>query len=158
MPVTNGDQAAGTGRPRSRLKIIWAVSVPVIGVIILGFGISGLHNHDVLVAQGVPVVARVSATSGYGRNTIQVSYPVGGRQTQGTIGVDGTYHLGETVAVVYDPQSPQVVAAQGSLGSTFSAWSEVGTGCALLAFWPICFLISRRSARRRRAAGSIARG
>jgi hypothetical protein len=163
MSVTDGDQTAGIGRPRRRRRrpfaIIRAAILPVIGVILLVLGIEGLHNHQVLVTQGVPALARVSATSGYGRDTIQVSYPVRGRQTKGTIGVgEGTYQVGEAVAVVYDPRSPQVVAALGSLGSASSAWSEVGTGCFFLAIVPVAVLISlrasRRSARRRRAAGS----
>ena len=158
MSVT-GKQGAGIRRPgRQRGKIfgiIRAAIFPVGGVIFLGLGISGLHNHHVLVTQGVPAMARVSAASGYGRNTIQVSYPVGGRQARGTIDVGaGTYHVGETIPVVFDPQSPQVVAARGALGSASSAWTEVGTGCLFMAIVPAAFLISKHSARRRRKADS----
>jgi Protein of unknown function (DUF3592) len=166
MSVTDGDQTAGIGRPRRRrgrpFAIISAAMFPVIGLILLILGIVGLHNHQVLVTQGVPVLAQVSATSGYGRNTVQVSYPVRGRPTKGTINVgEGTYQVGEPVAVVYDPRSPEVVAAQASLGSASSAWSEIGTGCFFLAMVPLSVLFSfltGRSARRRRAAGSSASG
>jgi hypothetical protein len=155
-----GEQQAGIRRPKRPRQqqgkipgIIRAAIFLVSGVVLLSLGISGLHDHHVLVAQGARAVARVTATSGYGRDTIQVSYPVGGRQTRGTIDVGaGTYQVGEAMAVVYDPQSPQVVAAQGTLGSATSAWTEVGTGCLFLALLPAAFLISWNSARRRRLA------
>jgi hypothetical protein len=163
MSVTDGDQTAGIGSPRRRrgrgrpFAIISAAIFPVIGVILLVLGVKGVHNHQVLVTQGVLVLARVSATSGYGRDTIQVSYPVRGRQTKGTIDIgEDAYQVGEPVAVVYDPRSPQVVAAQASLGSASSAWSEIGTGCFFLAMVPLAVLLSflaRRSVLRRRAAG-----
>jgi hypothetical protein len=145
------------GRQRGKtLGIIRAAIFPICGVIFLGLGISGLHNHHVLVTRGVPAMARVAATSGYGRDTIQVSYLVGERQTTGTINVGaGTYHVGETMPVLYDPQSPQVVAAPGALGSASSAWAEVGTGCLFTALVPAAFLIAKSSARRRqKASGS----
>jgi uncharacterized protein DUF3592 len=150
-----GEQQAGIGRPRRRqgkiAGIIRAAIFLVGGVIFLSLGISGLHNHHVLVAHGVRALARVTATSGYGRNTIQVSYPVGGRQTRGTIDVGaGSFQVGEAMAVVYDPQSPQVVAAPGTLGSASSAWTEVAVGCLFVAVVPAAFLISKNSARRRR--------
>jgi hypothetical protein len=157
MPATTGEQANGSGRPRRRSgKISGVIRVAIFvvaGVVLLGLGISGLHNRDVLVAHGVPAVARVSATSGYGRDTIQVTYPVRGRPTEGTIDVGtSTYKVGETLPVVYDPRSPQVVAAQGSATSSGAAWGEVGVGCFFLAVVLFAFLLSRRSASTRRAA------
>jgi hypothetical protein len=145
------------GQQRGKtLGIIRAAILPICGVIFLGLGISGLHNHHVLVSRGVPTMARVAATSGYGRDTIQVSYLVGERQTKGTINVGaGSYHVGETMPVVYDPASPQVVAAPGALGSASSAWGEVGIGCLFTALVPAAFLIAKNSARRRQnASGS----
>ena len=157
MPATTGEQAKRSGRPRrSSGKIAGVIRVAIFvvtGVVFLGLGISGLHNRDVLVAHGVPALAQVSATSGYGRDTIQVSYLVRGRLTEGTINVGtGTYQVGHTMPVVYDPQSPQVVAMRGSAASSGSAWGEVGVGCFFLAVVLFAFLVSRRSASTRRAA------
>jgi Protein of unknown function (DUF3592) len=152
----------GSRRP-GIVSVLRAAVFPVTGAILLGLGISGLHNEHSLVTRGVPVVARVSATHGYGRDAIQVSYLVHGRPEQGTVMASPSgYQLGETLPVVYDPSDPQVVAMAGALGSTSSAWSEVILGALSLAAIPAAFLISALSARRRRrrrgAAGDLPGG
>jgi len=153
-----GERPAGTRsrrrdgrRPGKIVSVLRAAVFPVAGAILLGLGISGLHNEHSLVTEGLPAIARVSATHGYGRDAIQVSYLVKGRQEQGTVTASpSSYQLGETLPVVYDPHHPQVVAMAGALGSTSSAWAEVIAGCLFLAMIPAAVLISASSARRRR--------
>jgi hypothetical protein len=137
-------------RRRSVLLYARAAVFPVFGIILLGLGISGLHNAREIGAHGVPAVARVSATSGYGRDTIQVSYPVDGRTKTGTLGGTG-YQVGETLPVVYDPQSPGVVARPDQAGQTGSSWTEIGLGGLFLAVVPLALGISALSKGRRRA-------
>jgi hypothetical protein len=128
-----------------------AASALILGVVLLGLGISGLHNEDMLARRGVPVAAQVSATHGYGRGTIQVAFPVATQMEHGTIHVgDSRYETGEPVLVVFDPRHPQVVGLAGHIGDTGSAWTEVVVGGIFLSLLPAAVLLSRLSARRRR--------
>ena len=70
------------------IGIIMLAGLTIYGAVLLGLGISGfVHEHE-LATSGVPAVARVTATSGYGKNTIQVTYQVDGRAVQGTVGAE----------------------------------------------------------------------
>lgn len=150
MSSTETRPPAPRRRRRSVLVIARAAVFPVFGIVLLALGISGLHNAHEIGAHGVPVTARVSATSGYGRDTIQVSYPAGGRTRTGTLGGTG-YQIGETLPVVYDPQDPGVVARPGEAGKTGGSWTEIGIGAFFLAMVPLAFVISVLVNRRRRA-------
>jgi hypothetical protein len=69
-------------RARNVIGIIIAVGVVGYGAIMVGLGLSGFANVHALASRGVPAVGRVSATSGYGKNTIQVTYQVNGRENR----------------------------------------------------------------------------
>jgi hypothetical protein len=138
-------------RARNVIGIIIAVGVVGYGAIMLGLGLSGFANVHALASRGVPAVGRVSATSGYGKNTIQVTYQVNGRPVQGTVSADpGRVYQGEPLPVVYDPGHPQVVSLASDVGDTGSAWAETVVGAIFLALVPLSFLISLVSAGRRR--------
>ena len=147
--------AAARRRRRRRrvgrvIGIVVAAAVLVYGAVLLGLGISGLHNEHALAASGVPAVAQVSATHGYGRDTIQVTFVAGARTVQGTINVGGrSYLTGQPVPVVYDPTNPTVVGLAGDIGNTSSAWAEIVVGAVFVALIPVCFLLSLLTARRR---------
>ena len=119
------------------IGIVVAAAVLVYGAVLLGLGISGLHNEHALAASGVPAVAQVSATHGYGRDTIQVTFVAGARTVQGTINVGGrSYLTGQPVPVVYDPTNPTVVGLAGDIGNTSSAWAETVVG--IRPVYPAC--------------------
>ncbi len=121
------------------------------GAVLLGLGLSGFANVHTLATSGVLALGRVSATSGYGKTSIQVTYQVDGRPVQGTVSADpGRVHLGEPLPVVYDPGHPQVVGLASDVGDTGSAWADTIVGVIFLALVPLCFLLSLISARRRR--------
>ena len=136
------------------------VGVVGYGAVLLGLGISGFANVHTLATSGVPVVGRVSATSGYGKTSVQVTYQVDGRPVQGTVGADPSrVHQGEPLAVVYDPGHPQVVGLASDVGDTGSAWADTIVGVIFLALVPLSFLFSLISAgRRRRRAVQAAPG
>lgn len=129
---------------------ILVAGLVIYGAVMLGLGISGFVNERELVTSGVPATAQVSATSGYGKNTVQVTYPVHGRQVQGTVSYSGTAYQGELLPVVYDPSSPGVVSLASDVGDTSSAWSETITGAIFLLVIPVSFLLATISRRRRR--------
>jgi hypothetical protein len=142
-------------RARNVIGIILGVGVIGYGAILLGLGLSGFANAHALATSGVPALARVSATHGYGRNTIGVTYQVNGRPVQGTVGAEPSrVHQGEPLAVVYDPGHPQVVSLASDVGDTGSAWAETILGAFFLALVPLSFLLSLISRRRRRAAAA----
>jgi hypothetical protein len=101
----------GSRRARKVIGVIMVVGLIGYGAVLLGLGRSGFANAHALATGGVPAVGRVSATSGYGKNTIQVTYQVNGRPVQGTVGADPSrVYQGESLPVVYDPGHPQVVS------------------------------------------------
>ena len=140
-------------RARNVIGIIMGVGVIGYGAVLLGLGLSGFANAHALATSGVPALARVSATRGYGRNTIGVTYQVNGRPVQGTVGAEpGRVYQGEPLAVVYDPGHPQVVSLASDVSDTGSAWAETILGAFFVALVPLSFLLSVISRRRRRAA------
>lgn len=149
----------GSRRARKVLGIIVAVGVIGYGAVLLGLGLSGFANAHALATRGVPALARVSATSGYGKNTIQVTYLVSGRPVQGTVGAEPSrVYQGEPLAVVYDPGHPQVVSLASDVGDTSSAWAETVVGAIFLALVPLSFLLSLISRRRRQRRAAAAAG
>jgi hypothetical protein len=145
-----GRQRRG-GRVRNVTAVIVAAGMTIYGAVMLGLGISAFVNEHALAASGREIVARVTATSGYGDNTIQVTYQVSGRQVQGTVGAEpSSVYQGEMIPVVYDPGDPQVVSLPGAVGSTSSAWADVIVGSIFLLLFPLSLLISVLSIRRRR--------
>jgi hypothetical protein len=129
---------------------IAAASVLIYGSVLIGLGISGLHHEGALAARGVSTTALVSATHGYGRDTIQVVYQPGGRTVLGTINVgDRRYRTGQPVLVIYDPQHPEVVGLPGDIGDTSSAWAEIIIGALFVSLIPLSLLLSLLTARRR---------
>ena len=140
-------------RLRNAIGIVLLAGTIIYGGVVLGLGISAFHNEQALSAHGVPAIARVTATSGYGRDTIGVTYPVDGHKVQGTVGADpSTVYRGEMIPVVYDPGSPQVVSLPGAVGDTGSAWGEVLAGAIVLLLFPGSFLLTLLLRRRRRRA------
>jgi Protein of unknown function (DUF3592) len=145
-----------TRRPASRrvrnlIGIVIAAGFTIYGAVELGLGISAFINEHALATSGVPTVARVTATSGYGNDTIQVTYQVDGRQVQGTVGADpSSAYQGEVVAVVYDPGDPSVVSLPSAVGNDSSAWADVIVGAIFLLLFPVTFLLSMLAMRRRR--------
>jgi hypothetical protein len=69
----------GTRRTRNVIGIIAVIGVIGSGAVLFGLGLSGFANVHALAASGVPTLGRVSATSGYGKTSIQVTYQVDGR-------------------------------------------------------------------------------
>jgi hypothetical protein len=131
--------------------IIVIAGVAAYGAVLLGSGVSDFGNERALASGGVPAVAIVSATSGYGRDTIQVSYEVHGRQVEGTLTADpARLDRGEALPVVYDPSDPSVVSLPSAVGDTSSAWGDVIAGSVFLFFVPGSLVISVISGRRRR--------
>jgi hypothetical protein len=145
-----------TRRPASRrarnvIGIIIAAGLTIYGAVMLGLGVSAFSNEHALATSGVPAVAQVTATSGYGKDAIQVTYQVDGRQVQGTVGADpSSVYQGELVSVVYDPGDPSVVSLPSAVGDDSSAWSEVIVGAIFLLLFPVSFLLSVLGIRRRR--------
>ncbi len=138
-------------RARNIIGIIVMIGVIGYGGVLLGLGLSGFANVHTLATSGVPALGRVSATSGYGKTSIQVTYQVDGRPVQGTVSADpGRVYLGEPLPVVYDPGHPQVVSLASDVGDTGSAWADTIVGVIFLALVPLSFLLSLMSARRRR--------
>jgi hypothetical protein len=138
-------------RTSTVIGIIVMAGLIIYGAVSLGLGISGFVNSHELATSGLPAVARVTATSGYGKDTIQVTYQAGGRAVQGTIGVDpSSVYQGEVLPVVYDPSSPGVVSLASDVGDTSSAWAETTTGAIFLLLVPVSFLLATISRRRRR--------
>ena len=135
------------------IGIILLAGLTIYGAVSLGLGISGFVNSRELATSGVPAVARVTATSGYGKDTIQVTYQVGGRAVQGTVGANpSSVYQGEVLSVVYDPSSPGVVSLASDVGDTSSAWAETIVGAFFFLLVPVVFLltvIGRRRHRRR---------
>ncbi len=86
------------------IGIVMLAGLTIYGAVLLGLGISGFVNAHELATRGVPAVARVTATSGYGKNTIQVSYQVDGRAVLGTVSANpSSVYQGEVLSVVYEP-------------------------------------------------------
>jgi hypothetical protein len=133
------------------IGLVMVVGLTIYGAVLLGLGISGFVNESALASSGVPAIARVSATSGYGADTIQVTYPAGGHQVQGTVGADpGSVQVGEPLPVVYEPGDPQVVSLAGDVGNTSSAWGETIAGAFFLLLFPGSLLLAVIGRRRRR--------
>jgi len=133
------------------IGLILLAGLIIYGAVSLGLGISGFVNSRELATSGVSAVGRVTATSGYGKNTIQVTYPVDGREVQGTVGADpSSVYQGELLNVVYDPGSPGVVSLASDVGDTSSAWAETITGAIFLLLVPLSFLLAVLGRRRRR--------
>jgi len=135
--------------------LIALVVFPIAGLALIAFGVSGLHNSQELGTRGVPVLARVSATDGYGSTGVQFAYrTTTGRQVRGTVsGVNrSAFHLGEAVAVVYDAEAPGVVALPGDPGNRNGAATELAVGLVFIAvavFTVVAGLASVRRSRRR---------
>lgn len=139
------------GRARNVIGVILAAGMTIYGAVMLGLGVSAFVNEHALAASGRMANARVTATSGYGDNTIQVTYQVSGRRVQGTVGAEpSSVYQGEMIPVVYDPGDPQVVSLPDAVGSTSSAWADVIVGAIFLLLFPVSLLISLLSIRRRR--------
>jgi Protein of unknown function (DUF3592) len=133
------------------IGIILLAGLTIYGAVSVGLGISGFINEHELATSGVPTVARVTATSGYGKDTIQVTYQVDGRSVQGTVGADpSSVYQGEVLSVVYDPSSPGVVSLASDVGDTSSAWAETIVGAIFLLLVPVSFLLTILGRRRRR--------
>ena len=133
------------------IGVIVIAGLTVYGAVLLGSGVSNFGNEHALASGGMPALATVTATSGYGRDTIQVSYDVHGRQVEGTVTADPAgFHRGEQLPVVYDPSDPGVVSLPSAVGDTSSAWIDVIVGSIFLVLFPMSLLISVLSARRRR--------
>ena len=146
---------AGT-RTRIVIGVIAIVGLGVYGAVLLGSGVSNFGNEHALASSGVPAVATVTATSGYGKDTIQVSYDVHGRQVEGTVTADPAgFDRGEQLPVVYDPSEPGVVSLPSAVGDTSSAWVNVIVGSVFLLLFPVSLLISALSARRRRRRRAV---
>ena len=140
----------GRRRAGQAAGLIVAASVLIYGAVMIGLGISGLRHEDVLATRGVSTTALVSATQGYGRDTVQVVYQTGTSTVPGTVNVgDRRYRTGQPVRVVYDPQHPGVVGLAGDIGDKSSAWAEVVIGGLFVALIPACYLLSLFTARRR---------
>jgi hypothetical protein len=138
-------------RASTVIGLILLAGLIIYGAVSLGLGISGFVNEHELATSGVSAVGRVTATSGYGKDTIQVTYPVDGREVQGTLSVDPTsVYQGELLDVVYDPGSPGVVSLASDVGDTSSAWAETITGAIFLLLVPLSFLLTIIGRRRRR--------
>ncbi len=138
-------------RARTVIGIIIVAGLTIYGAVMLGLGISGFVNAHALATSGVPAFAQVTATSGYGENTIQVTYRADGREVQGTVGADTSQvYQGEVLPVVYDPGNPQVVSLAGDVGDTSSAWGETIAGAIFLLLFPVSLLLTVISRRRRR--------
>lgn len=142
-------------RPSKRatkvIGVIMLAGLIIYGAVLVGLGISGFVNEHELATSGVPAAARVTATSGVGRNTIQVTYQVDGRSVQGTVSADpSSVFQGEALSVVYDPSSPGVVSLAGDVGDTSLAWAETITGAFFLLLVPVTFLLTIIGRRRRR--------
>jgi hypothetical protein len=147
----------GSRRARNVIGIIIMVGLIGYGAVVLGLGLSGFANVHTLATSGVPALGRVSATSGYGKTSIQVTYQVDGRPVQGTVSADPrSVYLGEPLPVVYDPGHPQVVGLASDVGDTGSAWADTIVGAIFLALVPLCFLLALISARRRRRRAASA--
>lgn len=151
-----GPAASVSRRRRGRRRaaqvagVIAAASVLIYGSVMIGLGISGLHHENVLAVRGVSTTALVSATQGYGRDTIQVIYQAGTSTVQGTVNVgDRRYRTGQPVLVIYDPEHPGVVGLAGDIGDKSSAWAEIVIGGLFVALIPACYLLSLFTARRR---------
>ena len=141
----------GSRRARKVIGVVMVIGLIGYGAVLLGLGLSGFANAHALATSGVPAVGRVSATSGYGKTSIQVTYRVDGRPVQGTVSADpSSVYLGEPLPVVYDPGHPQVVGLASDVGDTGSAWADTIVGVIFLALVPLSFLLSLTSARRRR--------
>ena len=133
------------------IGIILLAGLTIYGAVSLGLGISGFVNEHELATSGVPTVARVTATSGYGKDTVQVTYQVDGRATAGTVSVEpSSVYQGEVLSVVYDPSSPGVVSLASDVGDTSSAWAETVVGAFFLLLIPVAFLLTIIGRRRRR--------
>jgi len=150
--VTGGvSRRRGGTRTRIVIGVIAIVDLTVYGAVLLGSGVFDFGNERALASRGVPTVATVTATSGYGRDTIQVSYGVHGRQVQGIRTADPAgLDRGEQLPVVYDPGDPTVVSLPSAVGDTSSAWGNVIAGSILLLLFPVSLLISVLAAQRRR--------
>jgi hypothetical protein len=138
--------------------VIIVAAITIYGAVLLGLGVSGFSNEHALAARGVPAVAHVSATSGYGKGTIQVTYQVNGHAVQGTVGADpASVYRGEMLPVVYDPSSPGVVSLANDVNDTSSATSETIVGAVFLLLSPAAFLLSMisRHRHRRRAVRDV---
>ena len=139
--------------------VITVAGLVIFGGVLLGLGISGYINTRTLVADGQPALALVTATSGYGRDTIQVTYQVSGHQVQGTVTADpSSVYQGETLPVVYDPGNPQVVSLESDVGDTSTALGETIVGAIFLLLIPVSMLlalIGRRRSRRRAIRGAL---
>jgi hypothetical protein len=133
------------------IGLVLLAGLTIYGAVSVGLGISGFVNEHELATSGVPTVARVTATSGYGNDTIQVTYQVNGRTVQGTVGADpSSVYQGEVLSVVYDPSSPGVVSLASDVGDTSSAWAETIIGAIFLLLVPVSFLLTTIGRRRRR--------
>src|SRR5262249_36545389 len=109
----------GRRRAGQAAAIIVAAVVLIYGAVMIRLGSSGRPPESALAARGVSATALVSATHGYGRDTIQVVYHAGTSTTAGTVNVgDRSYRTGQPVLVVYDPQHPEVVGLAGDIGDT----------------------------------------
>jgi Protein of unknown function (DUF3592) len=138
-------------RVRNVIGIIVIVGLTIYGAVLLGLGVSGFVNAHALASSGKPALAEVTATSGYGENTIQVSYPVNGQLVQGTVGAStSAVHDGQFVSVVYDPGNPQVVSLASDVGDTSSAWGETIAGVVVMLPLPLGLLLAFIGRRRRR--------
>jgi Protein of unknown function (DUF3592) len=138
-------------RANTVIGLVLLAGLTIYGAVSVGLGISGFVNEHELATSGVPAVARVTATSGYGKDTIQVTYQVNGRSVQGTVGADpSSVYQGEVLSVVYDPSSPSVVSLAGDAGDTSSAWAETIVGAIFLLLVPVSFLLTIIGRRRRR--------
>jgi hypothetical protein len=138
-------------RANTVIGMILLAGLIIYGAVSLGLGISGFVNEHELATGGVSAVGRVTATSGYGKDTIQVTYPVDGREVEGTLSVEpSSVYQGELLDVVYDPGSPGVVSLASDVGDTSSAWAETITGAIFLLLVPLSFLLTIMGRRRRR--------
>ena len=138
-------------RANTVIGIILLAGMTIYGAVSIGLGISGFVNSRELATSGVPTIARVTATSGYGKDTIQVTYQVNGRVVQGTVSADpSSVYRGEVLSVVYDPSSPGVVSLASDVGDSTSAWAETIVGAIFLLLIPFSLLLTVIGRRRRR--------
>jgi hypothetical protein len=138
-------------RTRTVIGIILVAGLTGYGAVMLGLGVSGFINAHALASSGVPTFGRVTATSGYGNDTIQVTYQADGRAVQGTVGADpSSVYQGEILPVVYEASSPGVVSLANDVGDTSSALAETIAGVIFLLLFPVSLLFAMIGRRRRR--------
>lgn len=118
------------------------------GAVLVGVGVHSYGVESQIARHGIPVPATVVDTSG--RGTIALEWTTrGGRAYQGSVSdvTPSDYHDGQTVAAVYDPARPGVVALASASHSHSSAWGAIAGGVLFLAMVPAALALDRYNER-----------